>query len=76
MKLSAKFLLANFAIIFDFLSRFFRFSDLEDSADGNSTLLHDQRKLSVRDCVGMFKDSLDSLKQLYKERGELVWDKV
>ncbi|XP_038070454.1 SUMO-activating enzyme subunit 2-like [Patiria miniata] len=49
--------------------------DLEQNENQESTLLHDQRKLSIRDCVSMFKDSLDSLKQLYKERGELVWDK-
>ncbi|XP_022098107.1 SUMO-activating enzyme subunit 2-B-like isoform X2 [Acanthaster planci] len=47
----------------------------EENESQSSTVLHDQRKLSIRDCVSMFKDSLDSLKQLYKERGELVWDK-
>ncbi|XP_033626399.1 SUMO-activating enzyme subunit 2-like [Asterias rubens] len=47
--------------------------DLEQSQE--SIVLHDQKQQSIKDCVSMFKDSLESLKQLYKERGELMWDK-
>lgn len=45
--------------------------ELSDNGDG----LEAQRLWTMQECVDVFSDSLRNLKEQYKQRGELVWDK-
>lgn len=38
--------------------------------------LEAQRLWTVQECANVFSDSLKDLKEQYKQRGELAWDKV
>ena len=49
---------------------------ITESHQGQTSVIKDQRLWSLKECVSVLKESLDSLKQQYRDRGELVWDKV
>ncbi|XP_072024807.1 SUMO-activating enzyme subunit 2-like [Amphiura filiformis] len=47
----------------------------ESNQTDAASLIKDQRLWDMQECVSHFKDSLESLKQQYRQRGELAWDK-